>query len=131
MTGIVPNPKRRTGALVVLVAAAAGLAIATFNYFWSGNGIHGTGGALLVVISSALMMGAAAALAFADGLGRGLRGTLLVLIALDIIGTGVAAYFLEVDLLIAAMAGALIGCIMHLLSGSVARVPRAAQRGVP
>jgi hypothetical protein len=55
----------------------------------------------------------------------------LVLIALDIIGTGVAAYFLEADLLIAAMAGALIGWTMHLLSGNVARVPRAAQRGVP
>jgi quinoprotein glucose dehydrogenase len=106
---------RNFGARILLVAAAAGLAIAIFNYFWHGNGIHGTPGALLVVVSSALMVGATCALLFAE-LGRGLHATLVVLIALDILGTGFAAYLLEANWLLAATAGALLGWIMHLVS---------------
>jgi hypothetical protein len=76
---------------------------------------------LLVVVSTALMVAAAAALVFAKDMGASLRGTLLVLIALDIIGTGLAAWLLEAYWLIAAMVLALIGWIIHLTSG---RVPR-------
>ena len=46
------------------VAAVLALAIAIFEYFWTGNGIHGTPGALLVVISSAALLLFAAWLAF-------------------------------------------------------------------
>ncbi len=113
MSGI----ERKTGAQILLGAAAAGLAISIFNYFWTGNGIHGTGGALLVVISSLLLTAAAAALLFAGNMGPGLRGTLAVLTVLDIVGTGLAAYFLEATWLIAAMAVALIGWILRLVSG--------------
>lgn len=107
-------PRRDLGVRILLVAAAAGLAIAIFNYLWHDNGIHGTPGALLVVISSALMVAASCALLFAD-MGRGLRATLIVLIALDIIGTGFASYMLEANWLLAAMAVALIGWILHLV----------------
>ena len=116
MSGVLPARERDTGALILLIAAAAALAIAMFNFFWSGNGIHGTAGAGLVVISSALMAAAAAALVLATRMRRGLRGTLLVLIALDIIGTGLAAYLLEADWLLAAMAVALVGWIVVLAS---------------
>ena len=115
--------ERKTGAQVLLGAAIAALAISIFNYFWTGNGIHGTAGALLVVVSSVLLAAAAAALLFAGNMGRGLRGTLvvltvldIVLTVLDIVGTGLAAYFLEAPWLIAAMAVALIGWILRLVS---------------
>jgi hypothetical protein len=116
MSEVLPAPQRHAGTHILLIAAAAALAIAIFNFFWSGNGIHGTAGAGLVVISSALMAAAVAALVFATRMGRGLRGTLLVLVALDIIGTGLAAYLLEADWLLAAMAVALVGWIAVLVS---------------
>jgi hypothetical protein len=47
-------------------------------------------------------------------MGRGPRGTLLVLIGLDIIGTAMAAYMLEATGLLAAMAIALLGWLAHL-----------------
>jgi hypothetical protein len=121
MSGVLPAAKTNAGGPILLTAAVVALAIAVFNFFWLDNGIHGTAGAGLVVISSALMAAAAAALVVATGMGRGLRGTLLVLIALDIIGTGLAAYLLEADLLLAAMAVALVGWIAVLASG---RQPR-------
>jgi quinoprotein glucose dehydrogenase len=129
MAGNPSASQRNSGARILVVAAAVGLAIAIFNYFWRGNGIHGTAGALLVVISSALMVGATCALLFAD-MGRGLRATLTVLIALDILGTGFAAYLLEANWLAAAIAVALIGWIMHLVSDPVRRQAAGmAQRG--
>ncbi len=116
MSEVLPAPQRNTGAYILATAAIAALAIAIFNFFWLGNGIHGTAGAGLVVISSALMAAAAAALVFATRMRRGRRGTLLVLIALDIVGTGLAAYLLEADWLLAAVAVALIGWIVVLVS---------------
>ena len=57
-------PARGRADQFLLAASVAALAVALFNFFWSGNGIHSTGGALLVVISSALMAGAAGCLLF-------------------------------------------------------------------
>jgi len=116
MTANVPPPAHRTGSLILLVAATLALAIAIFNNFWSGNGIHGTAGTLLVVVSSALMLGAASALLFVTRIGRGLRSTLVVLISLDIIGTALAAYMLDANWLVAAMALALVGLAVRLTS---------------
>jgi hypothetical protein len=121
MTEIFPLSRRNIGMRILLVGAAAALAIAIFNFLWRGNGIHGTAGALLVVISSALMVAASCALVFFDSLGRGWRGALIALIALDIVGTGLAAYFLEAVWLIVAMAVALIGWLLHLVSGPTSR----------
>jgi quinoprotein glucose dehydrogenase len=132
MSGVLPAVEPNTGARILLIAAAAALAIAIFNFFWPGNGIHGTAGAGLVVISSALMAASTAALIFAARMGRGLRGTLLVLIALDIVGTGLAAYLLEAGWLIAVMAVALVGWIVVLATDRPLRRPAGepiAQRG--
>ena len=112
--------ERRTGAQTLLAAAVAALAVSVFNYFWPDNGIHGSAGALLVIISTLLMAISAAALLLADGVSRSTRGMLVVLILLDIIGTSLAAYMLEADWLIGAMAAALIGWIVHLLSNRTA-----------
>ena len=117
----------------MVIAAAAGLAIAIFNDVWSGNGIHGTAGALLVVISSALMLASASVLGFARQFSRVLQSILLVLIGLDVLGTGLAAYMLEATWLIGAMGMALIGWILHLVSDrplSPSRGSSMIQRGV-
>ena len=87
------NFKRAMGIPLLTLAVASGLAIAIFNYFWPDNGIHGSAGALLVMISSLLMVIAAAALASHDGMSPNLRGSLVVLILLDIIGTGLAGLY--------------------------------------
>lgn len=106
------NFKRSMGIPLLTLAAASGLVIAIFNYFWPSNGIHGSAGALLVMISSLLMVIAAAALASADGMSPNLRGSLVLLILLDIIGTGLAAYMLEAYGLVAVMAMAIVGCMV-------------------
>lgn len=108
--------ERKTGIQIVLVAGAAGLSISIFNYFSTVNGIHGSAGAALVMISSLLMLLSAAALLLSDGMSPALRGTLVALIVLDILGTGLAGYMLEADWLVAAMAVALIGWIVCLVS---------------
>ena len=112
------NVKRRTGDQILVLAGAAALGIAIFNYFWTDNGIHGSAGALLVIISSFLMLVSAAALALADRMSPTLRGSLAVLILLDILGTGLAAYMLDADWLVAAMAVALTGWVARLVSNT-------------
>ena len=84
---------------VVLISVLA-FADALFNYFWTGNGIHGTEGALLVVVST-LLMAVAAWLTGAHIVHGWLRTLLLALLVLDFIGTGLAAYLLEAWILLA------------------------------
>jgi hypothetical protein len=72
---------------------------AVFNYFWTGNGIHGTEGALLVVVST-LLMAIAAWLTGAHIVHGWLRVLLVVLLVLDFIGTGFAAYLLDAWILL-------------------------------
>ena len=72
---------------------------ALFEYFWTGNGIHGTEGALVVVISTLLMAVAAALIGMR--VVRGWLSTVLsILLVLDFIGTGLAAYLLEAWILL-------------------------------
>ena len=72
---------------------------ALFEYFWTGNGIHGTEGALLVVIST-LLMAVAAALIGLRVVHGWLSTVLSILLVLDFIGTGLAAYLLEALILL-------------------------------
>ncbi len=115
------------GSWLVLLAGLIGLGIALFNYLWSGNGIHGTGGALLVVASTVVMLLVAGALLrWATTAPRWLRGVLLILLLVDIVGTGFAAYLLEAWWLVVAMALALIGWVIHFAAGRGQR-----ERSVP
>jgi hypothetical protein len=79
--------------------SALGFLDAIFNYFWTGNGIHGSEGALLVVAST-LLMAVAAWLVGAHVVHGWLRTLLVVLLVLDFIGTGAAAYLLEAWILL-------------------------------
>lgn len=89
-----------------LLVASLGFVDSLFNYFWPGNGIHGSAGALLVVISTLLMAATLALLAWLR-IPRGLAIALQVLLVLDFLGTGFAAYLLEAWIL----------CGLDLLAG--------------
>ncbi len=82
-----------------LLLSALALVDAIFNYFWTGNGIHGTEGAALVIASTLLMLIAAALIG--RHIARGWVSTVLViLLALDFVGTGLAAYLLQAWILL-------------------------------
>jgi len=104
------------GLLLLALAAAAGTALSIFAYFHS-EAISHTAGVLLVMCTSAAMAAAALALGTMRCFPRGLRGIGLVLLLIDIFGTGIAAWFLESQVLMAFMGVALLGWILHLATG--------------
>ena len=85
-----------------------------FNYFWTGNGIHGSEGALLVVVSTLLLVLAVGVVLNRWGPGW-LRLILEILTVLDFLGTGLAAYFLEAWILLALVVLAAIAWLIHVL----------------
>jgi hypothetical protein len=123
---------REGGAWLMALAAAIGLIVSLIAYFHLGSGIDHTAGALLVIISTVLLTGAGVVLALTAGASGGWRTVLNVLCILDVVGTGVAAWFLHAWLLLALMAAALIGWLVSIVSrpaGSTG-APRSA-RAVP
>jgi quinoprotein glucose dehydrogenase len=97
--------------------AVVALVIALTNYFWQGNGIHGTPGALLVVISTALLVVGTCVVARYPAMHHGWRIALLALILVDAVGTCVAAYFLEAWLLLGVTVLAVIDGFLVLRRG--------------
>jgi hypothetical protein len=106
----------------LLAASALCLLVALIEYFMPENGVDGTLGALIVVGSTALMLVAAAAV----WLGYA-RKTLMVLILLDILGTGFAAYMLEANVLVGFIALASIAWLIGVFAGGRPRAPASAQ----
>ena len=111
------------GVWTMVVGSAGGVVNAIFGYFWSGNGIHGTWGALGVIGSSVLILIASLLLAFGLIRPRWLRVVLVVLLLPGIIGTAFCAYMLETNSLVGLMAFALLGWLVHLFIGP--RMPKA------
>lgn len=102
------------GSGLILLAGALGAAAAFYDFNTVSTGIDGTGGAELVIASSLLMVFAALMVLL---LGRGLlAGVFLLLLLLDVIGTGVAGYFLESPMIMGAMALAALGWLLHIRS---------------
>ena len=100
------------GAGLMLLAGGLGAAAGIYDFYNVAGGIDGTGGVELVIASCLLMVFGALMVAV---LGRGLlAGIFLLLLLLDVIGTGVAAYFLESGLIMAAMVLAALGWILHM-----------------
>jgi hypothetical protein len=111
--GAMASP-RVVGFWVLGIATALALIDSIFNYFWTGNGIHGTPGALLVIISTALQLIATLLIYFR--IVRGGWGVLFeVLIFLDLIGTAVAANLLEARILLLLTVIAFIGWLLQLI----------------
>ena len=98
----------------MLLAGILGAAAGLYDFYTVTTGIDGTGGVQLVVASCLLMVFGALMLLL---LGRGfLAGVFVFLLLLDVVGTGVAAYFLESGLVMAAMALAALGWIIQMNS---------------
>jgi hypothetical protein len=96
----------------MLLAGALAAAAGIYDFYNVAGGIDGTGGVELVIASSLLMVFGAVMVII---LGRGLlAGVFVFLLLLDVIGTGLAAYFLESGLIMAAMALAALGWILHM-----------------
>ncbi len=106
--------RSRRGSGLMLLAGALGAAAAIYDFYTVSTGIDGTGGVELVIASSLLMVfGALMVLV----LGRGfLAGIFLLLLLLDVIGTGVAGYFLESPMIMGAMALGALGWLLHMTS---------------
>ncbi len=121
------------GLLLLALAAVAGTALSIFNYFVD-IGINHTDGVLVVIATTVIMWVVALITAQARSMWRWARGVILALLLVDIVGTGIAAFFLESWVLVAFMAVALIGWAAHVLvgPGRVNRPPsaRATVRGV-
>jgi mannose/fructose/N-acetylgalactosamine-specific phosphotransferase system component IID len=96
----------------MLLAGVLGAAAGIYDFYTLATGIDGTGGVELVIASCLLMIfGALMVLILGSGL---FAGIFLFLLLLDIIGTGVAAYFLESGLILGAMVLAALGWILHM-----------------
>jgi hypothetical protein len=95
-------------------AAALGLVVSLVAYLRRGSGVDHTAGALLVIISTVLLAGDAAVLALTAQMRGRWRGLLIALAILDVVGTGVAAWFLHAWLLLILMVVALVGWIAAL-----------------
>jgi len=104
------------GAWLLALAAAAGTGLSIYNYF-ANQGIRYTAGALAVICSCLVMAVAACLIARTGLLPRWLRAVLLLALLLDVFATGVAAWFLESWLLMAFMAVALLGWLLHVFFG--------------
>ena len=107
LTRIANSPPHQAQGLIA-VAALIGFIITFVAYFLPHGTIAHQWGTLLVLVSTALM-GMAAFLILFHPMPGWLATTFRVLIILDILGTGICAYFLEFYALLALMAVALIG----------------------
>lgn len=101
------------GNWLIVITAIIALILLLIDYFTPHGTIAQSWGALLVVISTALMFIAALLIAL-NAIPRWLVILLQILIILDIVGTGVCAYFLETYVVLLLMVIALIGWIAQL-----------------
>jgi hypothetical protein len=109
------SPLRRYSLIVIAAMGLTGAVISIYNYITPGSGIDGEAGTLLVLVSSLLILLAALAGAYIR-LPSWLGATFRVLLLLGILGTGLAAYFLESTFLLAAMIVALAGWLVQALA---------------
>lgn len=108
-----PERSPALGACLIAASAVVGFIIILIDYVVPHGTIAHQWGTLIVVISTALMIFASAWTAFGT-LPRWLLILFEVLLILDVLGSGVCAYFLEADAVLVFMAIALIGWIWHL-----------------
>jgi hypothetical protein len=107
-----PRAEMHAGAWLIATASAIALIYYLVAFYIPHGTIAHAWGTLLVIVSSALMLGASLLLALAV-LPRWLIVLFEVLIALDILGTGFCAYFLETPAIIAVLVVAFIGwCLL-------------------
>jgi quinoprotein glucose dehydrogenase len=106
--------RTRPVAWLLPLGALIALGAAVFDYFYAGNGIHGSGGVLLVICSTAVMLILSLALVLWRRSPGWVHGLLLVLLVIDIAGTGLASYLLEAWWVFGATVLALIGWLIDI-----------------
>jgi hypothetical protein len=111
------------GAWLLAAAALASLIVAAVNAFHKGNGIAFSGGAILVLVSTALLFIASLVVLFSPYRPKWLLGILAVLMLLDLLGTGFAAYFLDAFLLVALMVVGFVGWLVNLAAPGGRKAP--------
>lgn len=104
---------RFLGAWLLAAAAALGLAISIYIYLTPESGVTGTPGAVLVIVSTALLLAAALLLVW-DGMPRWLRVVFVVLAAVDLIGTALAGWLLNSQILAGLMVIGAIGWLAYV-----------------
>jgi hypothetical protein len=112
----IPSARGRTvpyGSVVMAFAAAVAFIVIVTDYFVPHGTIAHSWGALLVVVSTGLMLFAALFIGL-TALPRWLAVLFEILLILDVLGTGLCAYFLEADIVLALMVVALLGWIVQI-----------------
>jgi hypothetical protein len=102
--------------LLLALAAAAGTALAIYAFLAS-EGVHHTQGAAAMIGSDAVILVAALLISGIPRIPRFLRGIVLLLLLFGIVATAIAAWFLELWVLVAFMAVALVGWLAHVAFG--------------
>ena len=102
---------------LIAIPSGIGLVLSLIAYLTPHGAVAHSWGAVLVVVATALLLVASLLIALAE-MPHWFVVLLEVLIILDIVGTGGAAYFLETYILLAFMVIALTGWIFHLASAS-------------
>lgn len=108
--------RRPFGAWLLALAAAAGTAQAIVAFLAS-EGVGHTQAPASLIGSNAVMVIAALLIAGLAPIPRFLRGIILLLLLFDIVATAMAAWFLELWVLVAFMAIALLGWLAHVAFG--------------
>ena len=109
-------PRRRGGGLMLL-AGLITVAIAAYFYLVPGFNLDGEMGVQFVIFGGAMMVIGALVVMFVRG--GFWAGLFLFLLLVDIIGTGICAYFLESILLMTAMVLAAAGWIARVIPRGV------------
>ncbi|OJA04033.1 hypothetical protein [Halomonas sp. QHL1] len=112
-----PTPRsNRLGAIVLLIAALTGLAVALYAYFTPLTGVTGTLGALVAIVACLAL--AVMALLLFKVKGRGASIVLRILILMGLAGTFFAGMLLHQWWISAAMVIGLIGLIVDMVRPS-------------
>lgn len=106
------SPSSKSGAMVLLVASLAGLAIALYAYITPLTGVTGTLGARVVILACLAL--ALMALLLAVLKGRGARIALGILVLIGLAGTFVAGLLLHQWWIGVAMVVGLVGLILDM-----------------
>lgn len=103
------------GAWLLCFAACVAVTVAVINAVNTGNGIAFTAGSYLVVATSVLMLFGAIALIWSVNLPRIAAVLFAILVLLDILGTGFAAWLLQAYVLFGAIVVAGLGWLIYVI----------------
>jgi hypothetical protein len=101
------------GAWLLAAAAVLGLLLSIYLYLTPSTGVAGTPGAILVIVSTALLL-LAALLFIWDGMPRWLNVIFIILAALDLLGTALAGWMLNSQILAGLMVIGAIGWLVYV-----------------